>query len=78
MTCVFFSPYFQNTSGGEKSWEVLLGHVVSELSKGKIFEEGETEELTVVLANLLEMYTAYPPFHLSFNSFSLVVIMSFL
>uniref|UniRef100_A0A8C3D924 E3 ubiquitin-protein ligase n=1 Tax=Corvus moneduloides TaxID=1196302 RepID=A0A8C3D924_CORMO len=31
----------------EKSWEVLLGHVISELSKGKIYEEGETEELAV-------------------------------
>uniref|UniRef100_A0A8C5ULR0 E3 ubiquitin-protein ligase n=1 Tax=Malurus cyaneus samueli TaxID=2593467 RepID=A0A8C5ULR0_9PASS len=37
----------KNTSSGEKSWEVLLGHVISELSKGKIYEEGETEELAV-------------------------------
>ncbi|RMC18564.1 hypothetical protein DUI87_04456 [Hirundo rustica rustica] len=39
----------KNTSSGEKSWEVLLGHVISELSKGKIYEEGESEELAVVL-----------------------------
>lgn len=54
----FFPSYLQNTSSGEKSWEVLLGHVISELSKGKMYEEGETEELTVVLANLLRSYLA--------------------
>lgn len=59
-TLDFFPSYLQNTSSGEKSWEVLLGHVISELSKGKIYEEQETEELTVVLANLLRMYLACP------------------
>lgn len=54
----FLSSYLQNTSSGEKSWEVLLGHVISELSKGKMYEEGEPEELTVVLANLLRSYPA--------------------
>ncbi|CAM4642102.1 unnamed protein product, partial [Caretta caretta] len=38
----------KNTSNGEKSWEALLSHVISELSKGKMFEEGETEELAMV------------------------------
>lgn len=56
MTRIYLFIYFQNTCNGEKSWEVLLGHVVSELSKGKIYEERETEELTVVLANLLKIY----------------------
>ncbi|KAK2532542.1 Ubr3 [Columba livia] len=44
----------KNTSSGEKSWEVLLGHVISELSKGKIYEEQETEELTVVNPDSVE------------------------
>uniref|UniRef100_A0A8C8SJE6 E3 ubiquitin-protein ligase n=1 Tax=Pelusios castaneus TaxID=367368 RepID=A0A8C8SJE6_9SAUR len=38
----------KNTCNGEKSWEALLSHVITELSKGKMFEEGETEELTVI------------------------------
>ncbi|XP_009707870.1 PREDICTED: E3 ubiquitin-protein ligase UBR3-like, partial [Cariama cristata] len=45
-----------NTSSGEKSWEVLLGHVISELSKGKMYEGGETEELTVVNPDSVECY----------------------
>lgn len=77
MTRKFLFIYFQNTCNGEKSWEVLLGHVVSELSKGKIYEERETEELTVVLANLLKIYNTFL-FSLSFKYFSLVVVMSFL
>lgn len=46
----------KNTSSGEKSWEVLLGYVITELSKGKIYEEGETEELTVVNPDSVECY----------------------
>uniref|UniRef100_A0A8C4YB00 E3 ubiquitin-protein ligase n=1 Tax=Gopherus evgoodei TaxID=1825980 RepID=A0A8C4YB00_9SAUR len=42
----------KNTSNGEKSWEVLLSHVISELSKGKMFEEGETEELAMVSSSV--------------------------
>lgn len=61
MTSAFWiSSHLQNTSNGEKSWEVLLGHVISELSKGKIYEEGETEELAVVLANFWEIYPVCP------------------
>lgn len=55
-----FSSHLQNTSNGEKSWEVLLGHVITELSKGKIYEEGETEELAVVLADFWKIYPACP------------------
>lgn len=65
----FFRSYLQNTSSGEKSWEVLLGHVITELSKGKIYEEGETEELTAVLANVLRIYPACP-LSVSYLSFS--------
>uniref|UniRef100_A0A8C3H8A7 E3 ubiquitin-protein ligase n=1 Tax=Chrysemys picta bellii TaxID=8478 RepID=A0A8C3H8A7_CHRPI len=42
----------KNTSNGEKSWEALLSHVISELSKGKMFEEGETEELAMVSSSV--------------------------
>lgn len=55
-----FFLYLQNSSSGEKSWEVLLGHVISELSKGKIYEGGDTEELTVVLENVLRINPACP------------------
>lgn len=74
----FFPSYLQNASRGEKSWEVLLGHVISELSKGKIYEEGDAEELTVVLANLMRIFSSMSPFCLLFKFFSLAVIMIFL
>lgn len=35
-------------SSADKSREVLLSHVISELSKGKIYEQEETEELAMV------------------------------
>uniref|UniRef100_A0A6I8NTV7 E3 ubiquitin-protein ligase n=1 Tax=Ornithorhynchus anatinus TaxID=9258 RepID=A0A6I8NTV7_ORNAN len=38
----------KNTCHSEKSWEVLLSHVIGELSKGKLYQEGETEELAMV------------------------------
>uniref|UniRef100_F6Z886 E3 ubiquitin-protein ligase n=1 Tax=Monodelphis domestica TaxID=13616 RepID=F6Z886_MONDO len=38
----------KNTCNAEKSWEVLLSLVISELSKGKLYLEGETEELGMV------------------------------
>lgn len=63
----FFPPYLQNTSSGEKSWEVLLGHVISELSKGKVYEEGETEELTVVLSTPKNLSSMSPVCLLSFS-----------
>ncbi|XP_074857119.1 E3 ubiquitin-protein ligase UBR3 isoform X3 [Carettochelys insculpta] len=34
-------------SYGEKSWEALLSHVISELSKGKMFVEGGNEEIAM-------------------------------
>lgn len=72
----FFSSHLQNTSSGEKSWEVLLAHVISELSKGKIYEEGETEELAVVLANFWKIYPACPleAFLPRYNDFSLILL----
>lgn len=73
----FFSSYLQNTSSGEKSWEVLLGHVISELSKGKIYEEEETEELPVVLANFWKIYPACPLevfLPRCYNDFSLILL----
>lgn len=70
---ISFLLYLQSTSSGEKSWEVLLGHVISELSKGKIYEEQETEELTVVLANPLRMYLACP-LSVCYLSFSAVLL----
>lgn len=73
----FFSSHLQNTSSGEKSWEVLLGHVISELSKGKIYEEGETEELAVVLANFWTIYPACPLevfLPRCYNDFSLILL----
>lgn len=72
----FFPSYLQNTSSGEKSWEVLLGHVISELSKGKIYEEGETEELRVVLADLLRIYPACP-LSVSYLIFSTLLLYDF-
>lgn len=69
----FFFSHLQDTSSGEKSWEALLGHVISELSKGEIYEEGETEELAVVLANFWRIYSACP-----LEVFFLIVIMIFL
>lgn len=77
VTRQFLFLYFQNTCNGEKSWEVLLGHVVSELSIGKIYEEQETDELTVVLANLLKIYIT-SLFYLLLKYFSVVVVMSLL
>ncbi|XP_074159260.1 E3 ubiquitin-protein ligase UBR3 isoform X4 [Sminthopsis crassicaudata] len=38
----------KNTCNAEKSWEVLLSLVINELSKGKLYLEGETEELGMV------------------------------
>lgn len=77
VTRQFLFLYFQNTCNGEKSWEVLLGHVVSELSMGKIYEEQETDELTVVLANFLKIYIT-SLFYLLLKYFSVVVVMTFL
>lgn len=77
VTRQFLFLYFQNTCNGEKSWEVLLGHVVSELSMGKIYEEQETDELTVVLANFLKIYVT-SLFYLLLKYFSVVVVMTFL
>lgn len=77
VTRQFLFLYFQNTCNGEKSWELLLGHVVSELSMGKIYEEQETDELTVVLANFLKIYVT-SLFYLLLKYFSVVVVMTFL
>lgn len=77
VTRQFLFLYFQNTCNGEKSWEVLLGHVVSELSMGKIYEEQETDELTMVLANFLKIYIT-SLFYLLLKYFSVVVVMTFL
>lgn len=73
----FLSSRLQNTSSGEKSWEVLLGHVISELSKGKIYEEEETEELAVVLANFWKIYPEHPLevfLPRCYNDFSLILL----
>lgn len=38
----------QNISNAKNTWEVLLSHAISELSKGKIYEPEETEDLAMV------------------------------
>ncbi|XP_067327746.1 E3 ubiquitin-protein ligase UBR3 isoform X1 [Anolis sagrei] len=37
----------KSLSNAKKTWEVLFSHVISELSKGKIYEQEETEELAM-------------------------------
>uniref|UniRef100_H9GNT1 E3 ubiquitin-protein ligase n=1 Tax=Anolis carolinensis TaxID=28377 RepID=H9GNT1_ANOCA len=38
----------KSLSNAKKTWEVLLSHVISELSKGKIYEQEGTEDLAMV------------------------------
>uniref|UniRef100_A0A8D2Q989 E3 ubiquitin-protein ligase n=1 Tax=Varanus komodoensis TaxID=61221 RepID=A0A8D2Q989_VARKO len=38
----------KNLSNAKKAWGVLQSHVISELSKGKIYEQEETEDLSMV------------------------------
>lgn len=51
--------------------------MISELSKGKIYEEEETEELAMVLANFWKIYPMYPLevfLPCSYNDFSLILL----